>query len=604
MNRRTHPSESITISRWRINAILLVTVLLSLGVVVRLGDVQVVQHDQLSAAARSEIDRTVTLQPRRGMIRDRMGNPLAIDVDRESLYVDTRLVAKEEAATMALQISALTGEPSTKLLELLTDIPRYHLLVRWMPPEIAASVEKIIAANEWSGLVLQPEPKREYPQHEYAAQVVGAVNYEGTGIGGIEAFFDTELKGITGTLKAEWDGGDNPIWLNPPETSPATNGIDVQLTIDPLVQHVIEDEIKKAVDEQNATGGTVIVIEPKTGAIRGMATYPTFDPNRYTDFDEKLYSRSPAVTDVYEPGSTFKMLTAAVGMQTKSFTADTQVNDPGIVQRGDTTISNWNQGGNGMLDPAHMLYYSSNVAALQFAEMIGPDKFYKKVHEFGFGQPTGVEIGGEAAGIIPDQNAPDWGEIQLDTNGFGQGIAVTPLQMVRMAAAIANDGKLMKPYLIEKKCRGDKCEATVPKQVGQPIDPGVAWTVRRMLVNSANHYAPFIWGPLTGYTSDTWLVPGYQVAAKTGTASIPDGNGGLEPYVIGSVLGFAPAENARFAVLVKIDRPQRDRWGLDSTIPIYQRVIGQLMRYERLAPDPNLIGPGQSKYVGISLTPP
>lgn len=594
------PQRVVTISRWRINLILLVVVLIGFRVTVRLGDVQVVQHEQLATAARSEIDRTVTLQPRRGVIRDRMGNALAIDVDRESLYVDTRVVTKEQAPSMALKISQITGEPSTKILELLLDQPRYHRLARWLTPEIAKSMQDVIDNEGWTALVLTPEPKRIYPQGDYAAQVIGAVNYEGVGISGVEAFFDSQLKGITGTLKAEWDAGDNPIWLNPPETQPATDGVDLDLTIDPLVQHLIEDEIKKAVDEQNATGGTVIVMDPKTGAIRGMANYPTFDPNRYTDFDEKLYSRNPAVTDVYEPGSTFKMMTASAGMQTKSFTADTQVNDTGIIDRCGTSLSNFDGGGHGMIDVGKMLYYSSNVAALQFAEKTGPKKFYQMVDAYGFGKPTGIEIAGEATGIVQAHNDQTDCDITLDTNAYGQGIAVTPLQMVRMAAAIANGGKLMKPYLVEKTCKGDTCEATRPQVVGQPIDAGVAWTVRRMLVNNANHYAPLIWAPRTGSYADTWLVPGFQVAAKTGTASIPDGNGGIEPYVIGSVLGFAPAENARYAIIVKIDRPQKDPWGLNSTIPVYQRLVDQLMRYERLAPDMALVNPGQEPYVTMA----
>ena len=594
------PQRMIKISRWRINTIMLVVIVIMAQVGVRLADVQVRQHDQLSNAARAEIDRTITLQPRRGVIHDRMGNALAIDVDRESLYVDTRLVNAKDAAAMALKLSGLTGVPSDKLLDLLTDTPRYHRLARWMTPEIADSVQKLADDQGWNALVLQPEPKRVYPQGDYAAQVIGAVNNQGDGISGVEAFFDAKLKGITGTLTAEWDGGDNPIWLNPPETQPATDGVDLQLTIDPLVQHVIEDEIKKAVEAQSATGGTVIVLDPKTGAIRGMATYPTFDPNRYGDFDAKLYSRNPAVTDVYEPGSTFKMMTASAGMQTKSFTADTQVNDTGIIQRCDTSLANWNSGGNGMLDVSKMLYYSSNVAALQFAEKIGPQKFYQMVDAYGFGKPTGVEIAGEASGIVAAHNDQSACDITLDTNAYGQGIAVTPLQMVRMAAAIANDGKLMKPYLVEKVCKGQTCEATQPQQVGQPISRDVAWTVRRMLVNNANHYAPLIWGPRTGSYADQWLIPGFQVAAKTGTASIPDGNGGLEPYVIGSVLGFAPAEDAHYAIIVKIDRPKKDVWGLQSSIPVYQHIVDQLMRYERLAPDIALVSPGQEPYVNVA----
>ncbi len=592
--RNTQSNRTVTISRWRINAILIVVVLITSQIIIRLGNLQVVQHKELSGSARAEFDRTETIQPQRGVIRDRMGNVLAIDVDRESLYVDTRLVDPEEAQKLALVLSGLIGKPSGDILENLLDKPYYHRLARWLKPEISAQIAKL----EEPGLVLVPEPRRVYPQETYAAQVIGAVNHEGVGISGIEAYFDYELKGITGTVTAEWDSLGNPIWLDPPETKPAMDGVDLELTLDPLVQHVVENEIKAVVDQFKPKGVTIIVMEPKTGAIRGMASYPTFDPNRYNDYSEDIYGRNPAVTDVYEPGSTFKILTVAAGMQAKAFTADTQVNDTGVVERYGQPLSNWNGGGNGMIDPGKVLYYSSNVGALQFAEMMGTDNFYKAIADFGFGKPTGVDLAGEQAGIVNDPSIPGWSPIVMDTNAYGQGIAVTPLQLVRMVAAIANDGKLMRPYIVQKRCKADVCEETAPEQVGQPVEPGVAWTVRRMMVHAANHYAPVVWGSRTGdHYSDTWLVPGYQVGAKTGTADIADGNGGYTGRVIGSVAGFAPAEDARYAILVKVDEPSGDQYGLVSAIPAYQHIVEQLMRYERLAPDMALVGPGQESYV-------
>jgi cell division protein FtsI (penicillin-binding protein 3) len=182
------------------------------------------------------------------------------------------------------------------------------------------------------------------------------------------------------------------------------------------------------------------------------------------------------------------------------------------------------------------------------------------------------------------------------TNAYGQGISVTPLQMVQAASAIANDGLMMKPYIVERSCdsSGQSCVETQPVELGRAVEPGVAWTIRRMLVNSANHYAPVVWAAQTGSYSDQWLVPGYQVGAKTGTSSIPIPGGGYDPsYTIGSVLGFAPAEQAKYTVLVKIDRPKDDIWGVSTAIPVYYKVVDQLMRYERIPPDPALFSPGQ-----------
>lgn len=580
----------MTISRWRINAVLLVSVLLLGRVFVRLGDLQVAQHEQLSTMARSEIDKQVTIQPRRGTIRDRMGNVLALDVDRESLYVVPSLVDPKGAPKLALVLSGLLGMPAPDILALLQDQEHYWLPIRrWLKPDIS---ERIAALNE-PALRLIPEPRRVYPQGNFAAQVIGAVNFEGAGISGVEAFYDTELKGITGTITAEWDAANNPIWIAPQQTQPASDGADIELTLDPLVQHVIETELKNAVDKHNADGGSAIVLDVKTGAIRGMVSYPTFDPNRYNDFPAELYSRNAAISKLYEPGSTFKIVTVAAGLQSRAFTGDTQVNDPGVIERYGSALGNWDRSGHGPITPAQVLYYSSNVGALQLNEITGAEKFYAMVRAFGYGQPTGVDMAGEEAGIVNDPSAPDFSPIVLDTNAYGQGIAVTPLQQVRMVAALGNDGRVMQPYVVQKRCHGERCETAQPKQVGQPIEPGVAWTIRRMLVNAANHYAPVVWGPRTGDYRDTWLVPGYQVCAKTGTSSIPDGHGGYGDGTIGSVVGLAPAENARYAVLVKIDRPKDDIWGVSTAIPVYQAIVEQLLRYERIAPDAGLVGPGQ-----------
>jgi cell division protein FtsI (penicillin-binding protein 3) len=208
-----------------------------------------------------------------------------------------------------------------------------------------------------------------------------------------------------------------------------------------------------------------------------------------------------------------------------------------------------------------------------------------------------VELGGESTGIVNSWGSPGFNELNFLTNAYGQGISVTPLQMVQAAGAIANDGVMMKPYIVEQVCEADNssCTRTEPVVAGRPIEPGVAWTVRRMLAHAANHYAPVVWGPINGNYGDQWLVPGYEVGAKTGTSSIPLEGGGYDPsYTIGSVLGFGPTEAAHFVVLVKIDRPKDDIWGVGTAIPVFQTVMDELLRYEKLPPDPAKISPGQA----------
>jgi cell division protein FtsI (penicillin-binding protein 3) len=581
--RSTQSTRSVTISRWRINVVLLVVMLIIGRITLQLGNLQLVQHEYLSGKARAEIDRRVTIQPRRGVIRDSKGNVLALDVDRESLYVNPILFDAKNAPKLALVLSGLLGMPASEIQARLEDRDHYARIARWLQPEIA---ERITALAE-PGLELVPEPRRIYPQGSYAAHTIGAVNFEGVGISGVEGFYDTELKGITGTITAEWDGGNNPIWITPPQTKPASDGADIELTIDPLIQHVIETELKQAVDSHDADGGTIIVLDVRTGAIRGIASYPTFDPNRYTDYKPEEYNLNPAVGNLYEPGSTFKIVTVSAGLQSGAFTTETQVNDSGVVDRYGIPLRNFDSNGHGPITPAQVLYYSSNIGALLLNEITGPERFYKMVDAFGYGKPTGVDLAGESDGIYRLPDSPDWGPLDLDTNAFGQSIAVTPLQQVRMVAAVGNDGKLMRPYIVQRRCHADNCVETRPQQVGQPISPEVAQTVREMLLRSGNGYV----NPVK--PDDLWLVPGYAVAAKTGTSSVPNGEGGYEDWTIGSVVGLAPVASPRYAVLVKIDHPKDDIWGVRTALLPYRNTVAQLLRYERIAPDPAMVGPEQ-----------
>ncbi|HMO56401.1 MAG TPA: penicillin-binding protein 2 [Roseiflexaceae bacterium] len=600
--RSVQPARPVTISRWRMNAVLLIALLLLARVALHLGYIQTGQvkvgERTLRDLAQAEINQRKPIPSNRGIVHDREGNILALNVDYRSLYVDPRMVNREAAPRIAVVLSGLLGMQSSDILNKLVD-EQYHWLAikRWIEPELADRVIEFMKQDPtlWNGMYFQYEPRRVYPGGAFAAHTIGAVNLEGVGISGVEGYYDGILRGSTGVLTAEVDAKQNPIWIAPQEIRPPSDGVDVELTLDPYIQHLVEQELKQAVDSHNADGGVIIVMDVRTGAIRAIASYPTFDPNRYNEYPPEAYNINPAISALYEPGSTFKIITVAAGMQSRAFTADTQVNDTGVIQRYGYMLGNWNRAGNGMLTPGRVLYYSSNVGALQLAELTGAEAFYDAVRRFGFGQPTGIDIAGEGSGLVPNMEAEGWSPLVLNTNSYGQGIAVTPLQMVRAVAAIGNDGMLMRPYIVQKRCRGDDCVITQPREAGQVVEPGVAWTVRRMLVESANHYSPVVWGPITGDYSDTWLVPGYEICAKTGTSSIPDGRGGYDTSgTIGSVVGLAPAEQARYAVLVKIDRPRDDIWGVSTAIPVYQAIAEQLMRYERIQPNPALAGYGQT----------
>ncbi len=577
--------RSIVLHPWRLGAALLI-VLVALGrIALQLADVQLLDRKGYASRASAEINQVIPLTASRGEIHDRNGNILALDVERQSLYVAPVQVAPADSARLAVTLGAILDMPTEKILAKLLDTSRAWVPIkRWLAPEVA---EKITILDEPS-LHLVYEPHRFYPQGKFAPHLIGATNLNGLGIAGVEASFDEFLRGTDGVITAEVDINRNPIWSRPYEQKLPVNGNELTLTIDSYIQHVTEAELGQAIDRHGASGGTAIVLDVKTGAVLAMASYPAFDPNDYADVDPSIYNINPAVGEVYEPGSTFKMVTVAAGLQAKAFDEGTQVEDNGTIRRYDYNLANFDYKGHGVMTPAGVLYYSSNIGALLFAEMTGESMFYHTVDAFGFGKLTGIELPGETAGIYWKPGTAGYTPINLNTNSFGQGIAVTPLQVARMAATIANNGVMMRPYIIKSRCIKGVCVETEPREQGRPIDADVAYRVRQMVMKSANHYVN------TTQPDTNWLVPGFQVGAKTGTSSIPDGNGGYTNQTIGSVVGMAPIEAPRYAVLVKIDRPQDDIWGVRTALPVYRRIVAELMRYDRIAPDNSLVGENQN----------
>jgi len=590
-------SRPVGISRGRINVILLISLLLSALTVRQLVTIQVYKQvggRDLDARAQAELQMHVVLQPRRGTIYDRNGAAMAMNVYNDSLYVEPPRV--EDAAKLAIVLAPLIGKDVETILTKLTETElEWDRLARWLPDEVSAKIKTLGPDGKIpAGLHLVPEARRAYPQGDFAARVVGVANYEGDGISGIEGFYNSEVKGITGTLQAEQDAAQRQIWIAPQRLVEPQDGANLTLTIDSTVQRVIESALADAVIKHNAEGGTVLVMDPNSGEVLGMASYPSFDPNHYTEIEPDLYNHNAAVTDVYEPGSTFKVILAAIGMQVGAFNANTTVDDPGCVQRYGWPICNWNSAGNGPLTPGKMLQLSSNVAALQFAEIIGRENFYKYVRLFGYGQPTGIDLAGEGPGIVNWPIGDDWSDITLNTNSYGQSISVTPIQHLTAISTVANGGMLMTPHVVKRICKATQCEDVAPRPVRRVLDQAVTDEIRGMLVENSLSYAPVVWGPVTGSYAKMPLVPGFRVTAKTGTSSIPL-NGGYDANgTIGSVVGWAPAENPRIAVLVKIDRPKDDPWGLNTAIPVYQKVTSELMTYFRMPPDPALIDPLQA----------
>lgn len=389
--------------------------------------------------------------------------------------------------------------------------------------------------------------ERTYPQKYLASHVLGFVGYDGhnrVGQYGLESYYDETLRDS-----------------------------DLVLTIDPAIQAYVETKLQEVLTRYSAPRGTAIVQDPSTGAILAMASSPSYDPNRYGSFDFSIYL-NPAVQEEYEPGSSFKSITMAAALDTSAVVPDTTYNDTGVVEVGGYQIRNYNDEANGVQTMRQVLEKSLNTGAAFAQRKTGNDRFLNYVVGFGFGQKTGVDLAGEVKGNM--NNLYENRQVNFSTVSFGQGIAVTSLQLINAYSAIANGGKLMRPYVIKEIVHADgSVTATKPQIIGAPITEKTAATLTAMLVDVVDR----------GF--DQGKVTGYDVAGKTGTAQIPDKvNGGYlggDQY-IHDFVGFAPAYAPRFTILIKIKKPQGIKFASRSLSPVFADIAGFLLHYDKIPP--------------------
>lgn len=434
-----------------------------------------------------------------------------------------------------------------------------------------------IKARELPGLVYQEVPKRAYPNGPFLSPLLGFTNADGSGLYGLEGRYNALVGGEPGVLVAETDAARQPLAFGQQQYRPPVEGADLVLTIDAAIQRMAEDELARSITEQSAVGGTILIMDPNTGAILASASSPSYDPNAFNRADPQAYL-NPAVGATYEPGSTFKVITMAAGLQTGGITPQSTLVDNGFVKVETDTLFNLDHRAWGPETMTQVLERSSNVGASYIARRTGKDNFYAMLRQFGMGQKTGVDLDGEEIGIVrwPDNPTTIWNPIDLYTNSFGQGLTVTPLQMVTAVSAIANGGTLYTPYVVDRIERhGDLVQDHRPQPVRQVIRPDVAATVRQMMTDAAHNAL-----------AEKINLPGYAIAAKTGTAQIPDPKTGryVEDKTIASIISFFPSDKPLFTVLIKIDQPKKNSLGGDVAAPVLGRLAGELLRYAGVPP--------------------
>ncbi len=547
----------------------------------RLAYWQIWQHDLLAARADAEHLRVIQLYEGRGYILDANGNILALSVSRDEVIADPDVLRSVDALPQVAAMLARTLGLPQPLVQRELDVPGAYVQVRNAEQQLALlslqqsdQVNRLIAAGSLPGVALLPVVQRVYPDGALAAQVIGFVQADdGQGQYGIEQQYNTLLAGQPGLLYTAVDAAGDPLATVPQRRTAAVPGANVTLTIDANIQYWVEQGLADTVRQMQADGGTVIVMDPQTGAILAMASEPAFDPNQYGSAALADFA-NPAVSSTYDPGSVMKAMTMAMGVESGVLTPNSTYDDTGAAVVDGVTLHNWDGIGHGNITMTQVLQYSANTGAIWAAQRIGDDRFTSYLNAFGFLQPTGISLPDEAAGARDQTSAAD---LTTAENAFGESIAVTPLQLVMAYGALANGGLLMRPYIVASVApeAGGQGTATQygPVVVRQVVSAATAQTVTQMLVTSAAESE-----------AQMNLVQGYTVAAKTGT-STPDTSDPTQTFA--SVIGYAPATHPRFVLLVKLNHPRTTIYGGSAAGPLWRALAQQLFVYLQIPPDAN-----------------
>ena len=553
--------------------------------VYRLYEFQWLQREKYREQATRNYERTIEVPAQRGSIFDAQGNPLAVTIQLDAVSVTGKdLKEPKKAEQTALALSALLGMPAIDVFNLIDPNRDDPVTIKdQLPAAVADRIRDAIDAGALPGVTVQPRPVRQYPEGRIASPILGFLGRDREGLAGLEWYFESELAGAPGLIETEVDTTDKEIILARRIVQPPRDGTDLILTLDRWVQRMLERELAEAVRANKASGGLVLVMEPSTGGILGMTSYPTYavsDPMVFRQGEDALH-KAVSVTNQYEPGSVMKLVTMASALELGSVTPNTMVNDNGIVTfqngrgRPPTTIKNWDLRANGTISATEVLVRSSNVGTYQVAQRVGPAELYRFFNLFGFGERTGIQLPGEVPGTVRTPDDPAWSVVDLATNAFGQGIAVTPLQMLNAVAAIGNDGVLMRPTIVRQMDGPDGPRRPEPQQIRRVISADAARTLREMMVTVIEQPALI-----------PHRIPGIQVAGKTGTADFPTDLGYNTGKTFASIVALLPADRPKLAILIRLDAPEA-MYGGTAAAPVLKRVGSELATYYRISATTN-----------------
>lgn len=543
--------------------VLMFFLLSGFGVILfRLVSLQVLQAAELTARADRQHQKSVTLEGVRGTVTDRHGKVLAMNVEVPSIFgVPTSLDSPANAAKSLSSVLHVRREDIEKKLR---QDKHFVWLARKVEPEKGRRLEQL--SIDGIGMVM--EGRRFYPKGPLLAHVLGFVGMDGVGLEGLERRYESQLHGEKRLTILQRDALGRTVFPKGLREQVPSAGHALTLTIDEVIQYIAEKELEEAVDHARAKSGTIIVMEPQSGAILAMAVSPRFDPNAVASLTADRW-RNRALTDTYEPGSTMKVVVAAAALEERVMMPGSMLfGENGRMTVANTTIHDHEK--LGWMTFAQMMQKSSNIGAAKTGILLGQQRLYRYLQAFGFGQRTDIDLPGEVVGLL--KSPREWGRRSLASISMGQEIGVTPLQMVSAVSAIANDGVLMKPYVVSgvSDQKGQLVKEVLPQVRRRVVSPATARTLTTILE-----------GVVASGTGTKAAIPGFRVAGKTGTAQKVDPRTGAYSSVlsVGSFVGFVPADAPRLAMIVVIDEPQGEAWGGVVAAPVFRRVGEQVLTY-------------------------
>lgn len=549
-----------------------------LAIISRLFYWQVLKADYLQAQAEEQHLQTRRVGAMRGNIMFSDGVIVASSSPSFSFYGLPKIIPQDQKVNLAYTLAKIFTDGKEKVdveaKEILSKLSQdlYWVLLK---KNIDSLQKKQIESLNISAVGFEPSSIRFYPEGSSAAHLLGFVGSdakgEATGYFGLEGFYDGELKGVTGLLTHEKDALGLPILSGSFSGREAINGKDLILNIDRSIQFILEKSLKSGMERYGAKAASAVVLDPETGAILAMASFPNYDPANFSGFPKEYY-KNPLVADQYEPGSTFKVIVMSAALNEDLVKPDTTCDIcAGPVQLGGFTIRTWNNKYYPDSSMSDVIIHSDNTGMVFVGGKLGADKFYEYLVRFGFGQITNIDLQDESS---PDLRLEgEWKEIDVATTSFGQGIAVTPIQMTVAVAAIANGGKLMEPHVVKKIVDERGSFEIKPRIIREVIRPSSARIVTEMMVKAISE------------GEAKWAKPkGFKIAGKTGTAQIPVAGHYDPDKTIATFVGFAPADDPKFVMLVRYDQPSSSPYGSETAAPTFFEIAKELFTYYKIAP--------------------